>query len=66
MPEDAPSGSTGKTEIRELESRLQSLLEQVDLARDEMSAGEVDSALLREAGALRRQIDELHRKQVQS
>jgi 8-oxo-dGTP diphosphatase len=47
--------------IRELEARLRSVLQEVDAGRDEMSAGDIDPSLLREAGSLRRQIDELRR-----
>jgi hypothetical protein len=65
MGEGPHGGGTARTEIRELEARLRSLLDQVDLARDEMSPGEVDTALLREAGALRRQIDELRRREIE-
>lgn len=56
----------GRVRMIELQARLQSVLEQADAARDEMSPGDIDPCLLREAGALRRQIDELHRREDRS
>jgi ADP-ribose pyrophosphatase YjhB (NUDIX family) len=58
------NGANGEGEgrrIRELEARLRSVLQEVDAGRDEMSPGDIDPDLLREAGSLRRQIDELRR-----
>jgi 8-oxo-dGTP diphosphatase len=61
MGSSAPDQEEQGRGIRELETRLQSVLEEVDAGRDEMAPGDIDPDLLREAGSLRRQIDELRR-----
>lgn len=61
MRGDAAGGGERQARIRDLDGRLRSLLAQVDASRDEMSDGDVDDSLLGQVGALRREIDELHR-----